>query len=260
MRFVIEKTTLLGVPLFRLQPEDRPDGPLLVLQHGLRGTKESVLNIGLTLAEGGYTVLLPDARMHGERSAPDFEERMKDDFERTLLEVMLGTADDLIALLEHFPNRPIGMVGISMGGFITYLTLTRCRCVQAAVPLISSPDIWSPAALSPEEAVFLESVNPAQHPERFPPCALQIHHGEWDDIVPIGPERAFITQLRPYYQETPERLEFISYPAVGHEVTQEMVRSALAWMEHFLPAHGAVSAAHGAVSAGESEGAGDAGA
>jgi pimeloyl-ACP methyl ester carboxylesterase len=235
-RYVLEKQAVPpGIPVWSLHPESRPDGPLVLLQHGYRGNKESVLAYGLQIAARGYRVVLPDARMHGERRAADFEARFEADFQRTFLEVLAGTAEDVSTLIDAFGGGPVGMVGISMGAFITFLALTREKRIAAAVPLIGSPLLWAPIALAPEEEARIAEINPAAHPERFPPCAVLIQNGETDELVPVQPAAETYERLRPFYAETPERLQFIPYPNVGHEVTPEMASRTVAWLERFLP-------------------------
>ena len=237
-RFIVERRTVTpGIPVWVLHLEGREGGPLVILQHGYQGNKEGVLPLGLQIAGRGYRVLLPDARMHGERRAPDFEARFGAEFERTFLEVIEGTSEDVCALIDRFGDgAPVGMVGISMGAFITYLTLTRDKRIQAAVPLIGSPLLWAPILLPPEEEARIAEINPADHPERFAPCALLIQHGELDELVPILPEYQLYERLRPFYTDTPDRLEFIPYPEAAHEVTAEMAAATLAWLDRFLRA------------------------
>jgi pimeloyl-ACP methyl ester carboxylesterase len=176
--------------------------------------------------------------MHGERRAPDFEARFGADFERTFLEVIEGTAEDTSTLIDAFGGGPVGMVGISMGAFITFLALTREKRIAAAVPLIGSPLLWAPVQLEAEEAARVAEINPAAHPERFPPCAVLIQNGEDDELVSIAPAAETYERLRPYYAETPERLRFVPYPGVAHAVTPEMVAETVAWLERFLPVNG----------------------
>ncbi|MBW3622487.1 MAG: alpha/beta fold hydrolase [Armatimonadetes bacterium] len=235
-RFLLEKRTISpGIPLWLLHPGSGDDRPLVILQHGYTGSKESVLAFGLQIAGRGYRVLLPDARLHGERRALDFEARFEAEFQRTFLEVIEGTAEDVRTLIDTFGNGPVAMIGISMGAFITYLVLTHDPRIEVAVPLIGSPLLWAPIELAPEEEAHLREINPAAHPERFPPCAVLIQHGELDELVPIQPEYDLFERLQPHYREMPERLQFLPYAGIAHEVTQEMVATTLAWLEKFLP-------------------------
>lgn len=235
-RFLLEKQHVSpDIPIWLLHLEGRTAGPLVIVQHGYTGNKESVLTLGLQIAGRGYRVILPDARLHGERRTQDFEARFGADFERTFLEVIEGTAEDVSKLIDAFADGPVGMVGISMGGFITHLTLTQDKRIEVAVPLIGSPSFWAPVRFSPEEAARLAEIDPAAHPEWYPPCAVLMQNGALDELVPIGPTYEMAARLQPYYADTPERLQFITYPDVAHDVTPEMVAATLKWLERFLP-------------------------
>jgi pimeloyl-ACP methyl ester carboxylesterase len=238
-KYVLEKRRVTpDIPVWDLHREGREDGPLVIVQHGYTGNKESVLTLGLQIAARGYRVLLPDARMHGDRRATDFEARFGADFMRTFLEVIDGTARDVSALIDAFAAGPVGMVGISMGAYITYIALTRDPRIETAVPFIGSPALWSPVALTPEEEARVAEVNPSAHPERFPPCAVLIQNGVEDELVPFAPVAQTYEKLVPFYADTPERLQFIPYPGVGHEVIPEMAAAGMAWLARFLPVGG----------------------
>ena len=237
-RFVVEKQVVPPeIPIWRIAPEGKPDAPLVLLQHGYTGNKDSVLPFGFQIAGRGFRVILPDARMHGDRRPPDFAARFEIDFRRNFLEVVEGTAEDVTTLIDAFGNgRPVGVVGISMGAFITYLAVTRETRIHAAVPLIGSGDyLWlGVESGDPEFDRHVAEINPARHLDQFPPCALLIQHGELDELVPIQPDRDLYERLRPCYAVAPDRLHFIPYPDVAHEVTPGMVQATLLWLERFM--------------------------
>jgi dienelactone hydrolase len=235
-RFIVEKRRVNEIPIWRILPDREEAFPLVILQHGYTGNKDSVLTFGLELAGEGYEVLLPDARLHGERMIPDFNERFAANFRKTFLSVVEGTAEDISTLIDYYERETASIVGISMGAFITYLLVTRDKRIAAAVPLIGSPDFTFGGVTSDEAfETHAAKMNPASHIDLIPPCAMLIQHGELDDLVSVEPDRFFYERLKPLYSDHPERLDFVAFPNAGHEVPQEMVANTLDWLARFAP-------------------------
>lgn len=219
------------IPVRLVYNSGRPRGPLVVVLHGLGGSSESLLLPAMRMAEAGYRLALPDARLHGSRRSDEGDREFAADFPAAFGRVVEGTSDDVRAIIDALgcddngSNRT-GLIGVSMGAWISYLTASRDRRIVAAAPLIGSPYTYWPGT---------DEINPATHPERMPPCALLIQHGEEDALVPIETDRQFYRDLLPLYHEFPIRLEFIAYPGAGHEVTDQMAYRAAEWMWRFHP-------------------------
>ncbi|MFL5913980.1 MAG: alpha/beta fold hydrolase [Gaiellaceae bacterium] len=82
-----------------------PDGPPIVVMHGLFGTRDQVLMGSTKLEEAGLRVIMYDARGHGRSSAPEDPGAYTYDLLMT----------DLVAVLDAFEvERPL-LFGVSMG-------------------------------------------------------------------------------------------------------------------------------------------------
>jgi uncharacterized protein len=227
------------VPALVLRPQDRPEAPVVLYQHGYTGRKENELGHLLELAERGYRVVALDARLHGERRPADFAERFERDFGGTFIPVVRETAADLSAVLDELGAAKAGFIGVSMGAFIGYEAMAREPRLTALVPFIGSPG-WQP--LLPErvreiETALRERCGPAPARADCLP-ALLIMNGQQDELVPPEGARMLAEALRPLYAAAPERLEFHLDPALGHTVTDTMWRAGFDWISRFLPAAG----------------------
>lgn len=80
---------------------------VIVLLHGIRGSRLSMLNRARMLRDAGYSTLMIDLQAHGESSGE---------------QITVGHLErhDVRAAVEHaqreHPNEPIGVVGVSLGG------------------------------------------------------------------------------------------------------------------------------------------------
>jgi len=113
---------IAGIPALVAGPED-PRGVALFF-HGAGGSKEKSLPHALLLHQAGILTLHPDAPHHGERGAKDvFKEK------RLIAEATLGMAEEAGALVrylkEAYPEKPLFLVGASMGGAVVYELLAR---------------------------------------------------------------------------------------------------------------------------------------
>jgi pimeloyl-ACP methyl ester carboxylesterase len=235
-RYIVEKRTVASaIPIWRIHPGERPDAPLIILLHGYTGDKESMLAYGFQAAANGYEVILPDARLHGDRKTADFEARFAADFHGSLLEVVEGTAQDVVALIDAFGKGPSGVGGISMGAFATFRAISLDPRVSVATPLLGSPDYLFLGTAREDLEEWISRANPASQLDRFPPCALLMQNAEMDEIVPFESAHQPYERLRALYADCPERLEFIAYPNLRHVVLPEMIEATLRWFRRFLP-------------------------
>jgi hypothetical protein len=229
-----------GVPLLRLRPANRAEEsalPLVIAVHGFGGSKMQLLEAGRRIARLGCDVLLVDARLHGARRPYDFERRFYEDFPSAFGRVVEETAEDVRMLIDRCASPGVGvaLVGVSMGAWISYLAASEDRRVTVLCPLIGSPYFyWQDYAATPAEQERIAARNVAAHPERLTHCALLIQHGEQDMLVPITPDRELYERLHPLYRDRPERLRFVTYPSVGHEVTPAMTEEVTVWLRKFL--------------------------
>lgn len=104
---------------------ERP-GPVIVIAHGWGSNRSRVLRYALPLHEEGYSILMYDARSHGES-----------EFYKT--PTGLQFRDDLLAALQWLSQRPeadpskIGVLGHSLGAFGAVLALDEGAPIAALV-------------------------------------------------------------------------------------------------------------------------------
>jgi non-heme chloroperoxidase len=101
-------------------------GPLVILQHGGGQTRHAWKSAGQMLADAGYHAVSLDARGHGDSEwAPD------GDYSNDVL------VDDLVAVTEHFGQKPI-LVGASMGGGTSLTAVGEGRVDATALVLVDT--------------------------------------------------------------------------------------------------------------------------
>jgi pimeloyl-ACP methyl ester carboxylesterase len=231
--------TASEIPAFVMRPQDRPEAPVVLYQHGYTGKKENDLGILVGLAERGYRILSLDASLHGERRPGDFAERFERDFAGTFRQVVVDTVADISRVLDELGVAEAGFIGVSMGAYIAYQTLVTEPRLTTVVPFIGSPG-WEatlPERISELEQTLRERSRRSAGGQPSLP-ALLIMNGERDELVPpIGAQRLH-DALLPLYSSTPERLEFHLDPSLGHGVTEAMWRTAFEWMSRYLPPAG----------------------
>ena len=151
MQWIEERVTVRGIPVVINRRDDHLRKPLVILSHGFRGSKSDFVDGGYLqeLANLGYCAVAIDNRLHGDRKGPKFDEVIlrpsgKADLVK-LRQAMKDTADDIQILIDELSayqeiegNR-IAVLGVSMGGFITYKVIAIDDRVTVGIPIISSP-------------------------------------------------------------------------------------------------------------------------
>jgi pimeloyl-ACP methyl ester carboxylesterase len=107
--------------------------PLLILVHGWGSNHGTMARLADPLLEGGFPVLLFDVRHHGKsRGAPYVTAR--------------HFRDDIKAAVEKgrelYPNRPVVLVGHSMGGSTSVLAAADGAPVNGLISIGAPADLW----------------------------------------------------------------------------------------------------------------------
>jgi pimeloyl-ACP methyl ester carboxylesterase len=122
-----------GVPIAgSYWPGSRPDGPAVLLMHGINNTRRLFDAKALWLNGLGYAVLAIDLRGHGESGAVErtFGWRESEDAGAALRWLRAG-----------HPGRRVGVIGVSLGGAAALLEREGPLPVQAMVLHAVYPDI-----------------------------------------------------------------------------------------------------------------------
>jgi len=233
--------------------------PLLLLFHGLTGRKEGELFLATKLAEEGYLVAAIDARQHGDRVDLDFWKELRYNFPKYSSRIIVETAQDVPAIIEALLERDdvdpdrIGIAGGSLGGFITILATTLDRRLKTAVSVAGG--VMSVDTLDKGEAYELLCLekdldrqvdeemkelvaknNPFDRLDKFYPTSLLMVHGDIDNIVPLEAHQRLYEALKPYYKDSPGKLNLKIYPGVDHSVgaLPEVMGDTVKWLKKHL--------------------------
>ena len=249
-----ERGDVAGIPILSCHISDKDIGsrPLVILSHAFQSSKEFWQDKMLSLARAGYYAVALDNHGHGQRKGPDFKSQVFENDGFNLYEVrrlIKETADDIPILIDHFIAHEnvdagrIGMIGVSMGGFIAFRALVIDDRIGVAAPVIASPYFDEkpkdlPLVNRPEINRSLDDYSqefsPANYPGQFYPRALLVQVGEQDKHLDAGRVGQFCTTLKPYYRRTPSKLMFIQEKNTGHEFTDAMWQNATQWLKEHL--------------------------
>ncbi|MEM7540420.1 MAG: alpha/beta hydrolase [Pseudomonadota bacterium] len=102
-----------------------PDGPLILLQHGGGQTRHAWKGAGMALGAAGYYAIAFDARGHGDSQwSPDG------------IYGQDPMVEDLISLIEILGNKRPVLVGASMGGGVSLVSIGEDRVDATALVLV----------------------------------------------------------------------------------------------------------------------------
>jgi len=249
-----------GIPALLFYHEG-PQKPTILCQHGLTGSKEQMLATCIKLADSGFLAVAMDARNHGERGDPEFWQKLRGNLPMFLFSTMQQTAHDVTTVIDYLEERPeaepesVGMMGVSMGGFITILSTTLDRRIKAAVSVVAGAyygalmrqqlqpkglgDLLGltrkPLENLEDSAInFIEKYDPINHVDRFKPVPLLLLNGGKDDLVPLECATSLHDALQPVYKDAPGKLRLEVYPELGHDYTPEMESEAIKWFKDNL--------------------------
>jgi pimeloyl-ACP methyl ester carboxylesterase len=234
-----------SLAVWTLEAASKPPRATVIVLHGIRDNKSSMLGVGRSLAEAGYRAVLVDLRGHGSSTGEwlSFGDREG----RDLLQL-----DDAL-VKQGLLVRPLGVYGASYGGaaalqlarrdarvgaVVTVATYTRMRdivplYVHRLVPswFISSEDIHS----SIDHAGLLGDFVPDQADSvlaiQATSAQVLLFHGRDDANIPFehslalhaaAPDHSHLVLL-----DNRDHVTIMGDPRVSHE--------ALAWLTQHLP-------------------------
>ncbi|MCX7711410.1 MAG: prolyl oligopeptidase family serine peptidase [Clostridia bacterium] len=253
------KRKINEIPVLEFYKDDGKKKPLLLVSHGFTGKKEAMNKDHKLedLAEMGYYVVALDNRMHGERPGTSFTVEAVKSLGKldvyVIRKAIKETADDIKVLIDTYSKEEIidkdkiGMMGVSMGGFVTYRAMVIDDRIKVAVPFISSP-FWDdipgdiPKEISLEQTeeqkknleIYANEYSPGNQLDKFYPRAILGQVGDSDKHFKVRRVEDFYGKLKKEYEKDPDKLKLIVYPNVKHEVTEEMWENALEWLKKYL--------------------------
>jgi uncharacterized protein len=234
--WMLEEVPLAGAPSLVAvdgDPAAAAEHGCVIFFHGLGAGKGMHRDELAMLAAQGYVAIGIDAVGHGERRDPGAIARLAGrDPNAVFLELVAETADEVPDVVDELVRRGwarpdrIGIVGVSMGGFVAYGAVLRERRISAAVAITASPE-WGRRPDSPH-----------LRPDDFAPVALLSVTAADDARVPPTAVRALHHALAPRYARSPERLCYLEHPAAGHWMPraawERTALEAVGWLDRFV--------------------------
>jgi pimeloyl-ACP methyl ester carboxylesterase len=248
----LEKGCVNEIPfLFCFMKDDKPK-PLVILSHAFGGSKDMWTGNLRELASLGYYAVALDNRGHGERKGATFESVAFVEGKVDVCAVRMlikETADDIPTLIDLFVAQDevdgdrIGMVGVSMGGFVTFRALVIENRIRVAAPVIASPywddipkDMAVIAGSGVREALegYSMKYSPARHVDRFYPRALLIQVGDKDVHFNLERVVQFHRKLETHYYDAPDKIKLVVHEGTRHEFTPPMWTKVKNWLQTHL--------------------------
>ena len=184
--------TIGGVPHLLALPStgDAPH-PMVLWFHGFGVDKEVHRKELEQLARAGFLAVGVDAAGHGARRLPDLDARQAAPHEealRTMIGLAAQTADEVPSIVRALADEGladaerVGIVGVSMGGYVVYRAVLVEPSIRAAVAILGSPE-WP------------EGDSPHRHLDGFRHPALLSITAERDKNVPPAAARELHRRL-----------------------------------------------------------------
>ncbi len=244
-----------NIPLLHIHTDNmNEETPVVIFLHGFMSAKEHNLHYAYQLVDKGVRVLLPDAKLHGDRSEGLTEMQMNLHF----WDIVLNSIHEVEQLYNELKNKKllasdkIGIAGTSMGGIVTSGCLKHYEWIQTAAICMGAPGFIKLAeyqlqqfaksginwAMSEEEIQhtneLLAKYDVSLTPEKFAGRPVFFWHGELDKTVPFNETYNFYLTLREYYEANPENLKFLANRNAGHAVPRDGMLAATEWLAQHL--------------------------
>lgn len=252
LNFLISKKRIMHIPVLIYTNGNQTPKPLVIMSHGFTGKKEDLIPYLEALAGMGYYAVGIDNRLHGEREDGGFGTVLSEGGRLNcykLFNAIKENAEDIRILIDYFTGETevditrVGMLGISMGGFTTYRSLSIDKRIKVAAPFISSP-IWGDAPLdaqiddSPEATkAFSELSNkygPSNTPDNFYPTAILMQVGGADGHFNLEKLKCYYEVMKSRYKDDASLINLLIYEGVAHSITPQMWENAMLWLEKHL--------------------------
>lgn len=231
MRLIIENGFYEEIPYNEYYLENIEYKGLVFMQHGFQSNKNRGADyLAINIARQGYFVVSIDAYKHGERIEEPYI--TMDDFYRLgeIYKVVDQTSDDIITLFKNKYSsiyNEFDLIGVSMGGFIAFVTSLKTNCISKLVPTITTINFKALAEDSKDQIdlalheneynKFVENImtiDPYSQVDQLKYKDMFILNGERDELIPYKHNKDF-------FMKSNGPVKFALYNA-KHEVNREM--------------------------------------
>ena len=245
---IVTKETWEGIPLLHIHTvEMNEETPVVIFLHGFMSAKEHNLHYAYQLVNKGVRVLLPDAKLHGDRSEGLTEMQLNLRF----WEIVLNSIHEVEQLFNYLKvnrlleSNKIGVAGSSMGAITTSGCLKRYEWITTAAICMGAPGFVELGKYQLEQLAanglnwpmtdeeiaksndLLANYDVTLTPEKFAKRPVFFWHGKKDTYT-------FYLKLRAYYDSAPENLDFVVDNRAGHAITRDGLLAATDWLSQHL--------------------------
>lgn len=225
------------IPTVLVTPQHISQWGTVVMLHGQGMSKERWVTRARHLAVEGVSVLLPDARLHGERQVPGLD--VKGDLPiLAYLAMVAGTAADVSAILDELadPDAPSAVWGFSMGGQIALVATARDERLQGMVvlgaPVRDEPyraEDYPVSHPHPDElARHASAVDIRGKLDGFADRSLLFVHGSDDEYTATQPVHNLVGQIS-RTRPGPRSIGLLTYGG-GHHPADEWLELVDRWL------------------------------
>ncbi len=222
--------------------------PTVLFFHGFTSSKEVYSYFGVTLAQAGFRVIMPDADRHGSRYDGDTEARLNhfwDILKRNIDEVPL--LEQALHEKQLIEGTRFAVAGASMGGMtalgamVRYPHLASVACMMGSGYFMSLARTLFPplSAETPEQQqAFAARMAPlanydvSEQLEKLADRPLLVWHGEGDEVVPAA--ESFRLEKAMREAKLDARLTFLTEKGIGHRITPPALNAVAAFFTHHL--------------------------
>lgn len=175
------------IPFYIIKPKDRKEDKFVILLHGLTGNKDNWVNPTASLSEKyvklkdslltlGYSVIIPDAKYHGERSyEANFTSPLtffSSQDSQKAYNLFSTTVKDIRIIMDYIQfslgntSTTFDVIGYSMGGMMTILLNSVDNRLNRVVVCVVPLDLEKSArriGMKEDKAKSLEGISPKNY-------------------------------------------------------------------------------------------------
>lgn len=251
MKVTIAEERLGNTPVLTFTPQTPATSlaPLVLLFHRFTASMELDANLGYMLARAGYTVVCPEADMHGSRFGGDEQQR-----KYAFWHILQNTLDAVPQLVADCRRQAlgdterVGVFGTSMGGFAVLGAMRRYPWIRAGAAYMASGYVAQAMAyvhppLLTERVTCLAGMREYDitgHETQLADRPLFLWHGKEDDVVSVAETMRLRDSLT--QQGRSAMLQCVIDPSAGHKVNQNAVMAGINFFSQHLPCRQATMA------------------